>query len=95
MPIERPDHVSPDEMGSWTEQLPLTAEEDNKKSWQTLEDKTPPIIMIGCHRNSEDVTFRDFSLPGAQFDELAIWTRNLQVNRSINELLYLMGGYSE
>ena len=95
MPIERPDHAPQDDMGSWTEQLPLTAEDSDEESWQVLEDKTPPIVMIGCHRHSDDSMFRDFSLPGAQFDELAIWSRKLQMNRSINELLYLTGGYSK
>lgn len=95
MPMERPDFAPPNATGTWTEQLPLTADENDKESWQTLEDKSPPIVMIGCHRHSEDTKFRDFSLPGAQFDELAIWTRQLQVNRSINELLYLTGGYSK
>ena len=95
MPLKRPDYVSLNESGSWTEQLPLTADKTNDKSWQALDDTTPPIVMIGCHRHSEDSKFRDFSLPGAQFDELAIWTRTLLVNRSINELLYLTGGYSK
>ena len=93
--MKRPDYNPPNEQGSWTEKLPLTADDSDKESWKTLEDKTPPIIMIGCHRNSEDTKFRDFSLPGAQFDELAIWTRKLQENRSVNELLYLTGGYSK
>ena len=95
MPMKRPDYNPPYEPGSWTEKSPLTADDGDKESWKTLEDKTPPIIMIGCHRNSEDTKFRDFSLPGAQFDELAIWTRKLQENRSVNELLYLTGGYSK
>ena len=95
LPIHRPDYAPPSDSGAWIEQQPLTADENDKESWQTLEDKTPPIIMIGCHRHSEDKKFRDFSLPRAQFDELAIWTRKLSVNRSVNELLYFRGGYSK
>ena len=95
MPLERPDYIPPGQIGVWTEQLPLTADKANDESWKTLDDTSPPIIMIGCHRNSEDSIFRDFSLPSAQFDELAIWTKTLKVNRSTNELLYLTGGYSK
>ena len=95
MPLERPDEVSPDQPGTWLEQATLTADKANDKTWNALEDTLPPIVMIGCHRNSEDAMFRDFSLPNAQFDELSIWTKALKANRSTNELLYLTGGYGE
>ena len=95
MPLERPDYIPPDQNGTWLEQPPLTADKANDESWNTLEDTSPPIVMIGCHRRSEDTMFRDFSLPNAQFDELSIWTKALKANRSTNELLYLTGGYGE
>ena len=55
----------------------------------------PPIAMIGCHRTSDDETFRDFSRNGTAFDELSIWTRKLEVNRTHNEVLYFTAGYGK
>ncbi len=51
--------------------------------------------MVGCHRNSRDDSFRDFGYGDAKYDELAIWTRKLRVNRTHDETLYFTGGYSE
>ena len=51
--------------------------------------------MIGCHRNSDDSTFRHFSRSGTAFDELSIWTRKLAVNRTHNEILYFTAGYGK
>ena len=51
--------------------------------------------MIGCHRTSNDTEFRDFGRPQSTFDELSIWTRKLEVNRTHNEVLYFTAGYGE
>ena len=51
--------------------------------------------MIGCHRNSDDSSFRHFSRSGTAFDELSIWTRKLAVNRTHNEILYFTAGYGK
>ena len=75
----------------WKEMKPLRA--DSK--WQ-LTKPSPPIILVGCQRTAVDKNgFRDFGLPGAQYDELAVWIRRLIVNITHNEMLYYTGGYSK
>ena len=54
-----------------------------------------PYIMIGCHRNSDDTDFRDFSFSSCSVDELAFWTRKLIVNRTHDETMYFMSEHSE
>jgi len=54
----------------------------------------PPYIMVGCHKTSTEVDFRDFGWPGAVYDELAFWMFKLEVNRTHDQTLYFMGGYS-
>lgn len=90
-PIERPGK-SDTEVGDWkpvAEQPRIYAE--NALGERSAHD--PPYIMIGCHRNSEDADFRDFSHDNSAYDELAIWTRKLVVNRTHDETLYFTGGY--
>lgn len=65
-----------------------------ERTWRYV-GAEPPIAMIGCHRNSEDSTFRHFSRSGTAFDELSIWTRKLTVNRTHNEILYFTAGYGK
>ena len=76
---------------SWTER-PTLDPVYTERTWRYVATE-PPVAMIGCHRNSDDQTFRDFARPGTNFDELAMWTRKLQVNRTHNEILYFTAGY--
>jgi hypothetical protein len=79
--------------GSWEEKATLIPVYTDP-TWRNAA-MTPPIAMIGCHRNSEDATFRDFCRAGTAYDEMTIWTRKLQVNRTHNEVLYFTGGYGK
>ena len=80
-------------VGSWIEK-PTLNPVYTERTWRYV-GAEPPIAMIGCHRNSDDATFRDFSRSGTAFDELTIWTRKLQVNRTHNEILYFTAGYGK
>lgn len=80
-------------VGSWIER-PTLNPVYTERTWRYVAAE-PPIAMIGCHRNSDDATFRDFSRSGTAFDELTIWTRKLQVNRTHNEILYFTAGYGK
>jgi hypothetical protein len=51
--------------------------------------------MVGCHRNMDDKKFRNFCMPNTKYDELAIWTRKLGTNASVDETLYFTGGYGK
>ena len=75
----------------WIER-PLLEPDWRKPSWNKIAE-TPPIMMIGCHRNSDDENYRDFCREETSFDELTIWTRKLNVNRTHNEVLYFTAGY--
>ena len=55
--------------------------------------QTPPILMVGCHRNTDDTIFRDFGLNNSTYDELAIWTRKLVTNQTLDEAVLFNGGY--
>ncbi len=52
-----------------------------------------PLYMVGCHRNVDDTAFRDFCRPKTIYDEVAIWTRKLIKNKTIDEIVMFMGGY--
>ena len=93
LPIERPgvDPVT-DHPGSWSSASvlkPLAA------TWNPDIKAQPPIMMLGCHRNSDDLEFKHFRGRTVTFDELSIWTRKLEVNRTTDETLYFTAGYSK
>lgn len=52
-----------------------------------------PVFMVGCHRNAEDETFRDFGMTGSVYDELAFWGRSLITNQTVDEAFYFTGGF--
>ena len=57
-----------------------------------MEGTTPPLVLVGCQRTSNDSTFRNFAVPDASLDELAIWTRRLvrkKVKTSKKKLLII------
>ena len=56
-----------------------------------IDGKEPPVITLGCAWNYDDKVYDYHS--GGQYDELAIWTRQLVKNATHNELDFMMGGY--
>ena len=85
-PLDRPN-------GKWEEAAVLTPDKMDR-SWRRVAQE-PPVALIGCQRTSNETGFRDFNRPGTRFDELAIWTRKLEVNRTHNEVLYFTAGYGK
>ena len=49
------------------------------------------VVTVGCGWNYDQNGF-DYHA-GGEYDELAIWTRSLINNASLNELPFMMGGY--
>lgn len=90
-PELRPEPSGNATVGEW-EPRPQLEPVYTDRTWRYIA-MTPPIAMIGCHRTSDDPTFRDFSRANTAFDELAVWTRKLEVNRTHNEILYFTAGY--
>ena len=66
----------------------------NDPTWTGV-GKKAPVIMVGCHRNSDEYKFSGFLGANASYDELTIWTRKLRTNKSVDETLYFVGGYSK
>ena len=59
-----------------------------------INGKEPPVITIGCGWNYNHKPTGQFDYyAGGEYDELAIWTRQLINNASMNELPFMMGGY--
>ena len=54
-----------------------------------------PFLVVGCDFGHAQSEFRDPCRPNTAFDELSIWTRELQVNASHNEIEYFLGGYGK
>merc|ERR1711892_1609815 len=56
-------------------------------------------MMFGCHydviENGEEVGGKFDHFHDATLDEMAIWTRKLQINKTHDETLYFLGGYVE
>lgn len=94
-PLERPRYGDPAApAGNWLEARPLDPTDDTQYGWDGMA-VDPPVLMVGCHRHSGDTGFRDFSGKTTIFDELTIWTRQLEINRTHDETLYFLGGYCE
>ncbi len=76
--------------------LPVINQKDGTTTFKSLSSKIdgrdPPVVMIGCHWNYDDKKF-DYHSGGA-YDELAMWTRQLVKNATMNELPFMYGGYS-
>jgi hypothetical protein len=57
----------------------------------------PAVMMFGCHyeqmEDGADVTPGFAHFHEATFDEMAIWTRRLVKNKSLDETLFFLGGY--
>lgn len=56
-----------------------------------IDGKDPPVISLGCAWNYHDNQYDYHS--GGEYDELALWTRQLIKNATMNELSFMMGGY--
>ena len=92
LPLERPD-------GGWITLDPVTIPAKDS-SGKSIPDKyeEAPVMTFGCHWD----TMEDGELlptPGfahyheAVLDEVAIWTRKLERNKTHDETLYFLGGY--
>ena len=79
--------------GKWDVKPQWSVEVRNEK--KRRESYEIPFYMIGCHRTVDDTKFRDFCRPGTSFDEVAIWTRKLVKNKTIDEIVMFMGGYGK
>ena len=76
-----PDNIT---SGMWDEKNPLRLHNNANQ----------PVMLIGCHKTGDvDDDYRHFG--GGAYDELAIWTRRLIVNRSIDETHFFTGGHSK
>jgi hypothetical protein len=56
-----------------------------------IDGKNPPVITLGCAWNYEEGKLDYHS--GGEYDELAMWTRQLVKNNTLNELPFMNGGY--
>ena len=53
-----------------------------------------PVITLGCGWNYDKKPAGGYDYhSGGEYDELAIWTRQLIQNATMNELAFMMGGY--
>ena len=52
-----------------------------------------PVITLGCAYNRKRGTFDHFG--EGEYDELAIWNRQLVRNATMNEMPFFLGGYSK
>ena len=79
--------------------LPLKNKEGNMEFEEydrercMIDGKDYPIITLGCAYNRESGTFDHFG--EGEYDELAIWNRQLIRDGSTNELPFFLGGYSK
>eukprot|EP00095_Tigriopus_kingsejongensis_P004561 maker-scaffold462_size163801-snap-gene-0.37 protein:Tk04561 transcript:maker-scaffold462_size163801-snap-gene-0.37-mRNA-1 annotation:"PREDICTED: uncharacterized protein LOC100378641" len=70
--------------------------EAGSSSFSPVEDYTingapPPVIMIGCHYDHAQSKYDHFS--GAEFDEIALWSRKLGTNATHDETVFFFGGF--
>ena len=58
-----------------------------------IDEQDYPVITLGCAYNRKRQTFDHFG--DGEYDELAIWNRQLVRNATMNELPFFLGGYSK
>ena len=58
-----------------------------------IDDLPYPVITLGCAYNRKKRTFDYFG--EGEYDELAIWNRQLVRNATMNELPFILGGFSK
>ena len=79
-------------MGSWKATPAMTSIRTRDVTGRVI-SQAPPMLMVGCHRNSDDDDFKDFGY-NATYDELAIWVYKLVTNQTTDQALLFTGGYS-
>lgn len=57
----------------------------------TINGAPPPVVMVGCHYDHANAKFDHFS--GAEFDEIALWSRKLGTNATHDETIFFFGGF--
>ncbi len=57
---------------------------------QKIDGHEPPVIMLGCGYDYETKKFYGFS--GGEYDELAVWKRELGKNATYDEIQFFLGG---
>jgi len=95
LPMERPDFdEETGNPGKWEVLPPLSLPGKNGKGeMKKGVTEGPPVIMFGCHYDQLESAGEFTHYSEATYDEMAIWTRKLQVNKTHDETLYFMGGY--
>ena len=94
MPVERP------ASGTWIE-LPAVAVPAKDPAGNPIGGgvEGPPVMMFGCHyeqmEDGADVTPGFDHFHEAIYDEMAIWNRELKINKTHDESLYFLGGYEK
>ena len=83
---------------TWTELPPVTLPKlDPAGNPIPGQIEGPSVMMFGCHyeqmEDGADVTPGFAHFHEASFDEMAIWTRALVKNKSLDETLFFLGGY--
>ena len=88
-------YINGQNVGSTLMAVTVDKEQDDLTEFSTvkfwIDGKEPPIISIGCGYDDKAGQWKYHS--GGEYDELAIWTRSLVKNASMNELPFMMGGY--
>ena len=56
-----------------------------------IDDMEFPVITLGCAYNRQKKTYDHFG--EGEYDELALWNRQLVKNATMNELSFLFGGF--
>jgi hypothetical protein len=56
-----------------------------------INGQDPPVIMMGCHFDHESQAFSGHS--GGEYDEAALWNKELVVNDTIDETVFFLGAY--
>ena len=88
-----------EELGAWDVQPPLQVPaKDASGSVISGKFEGAPIMTFGCHYDTMEsgamlAAPKMDHFHEAVFDEMAIWTRKLQVNKTTDETLYFLGGY--
>ena len=93
LPLKRPgEDPTRNEIGEWTvmKQQDVRATPIDGISGNTYK---APYLTIGCHYDGK--VFKNYARMNTAFDELAIWTRRLEINRTHNEAEYFLGGYGK
>lgn len=96
LPLKRPGYdIVANIVGRWIAATTDLEEVRTINNKGLVQVQRPPYLMFGCHKRNDEQEFKEFSQKNTAYDEYAYWPIKLVINQTMDQTLYLDGGYSK